>query len=474
MLKKVMFVALIMSALHVGAISAQAASDAAKKEDKRPWYKRVLGLGDGKSPAQAKVPNKQGAQNGDKAPEAKADSKGDKRESGSKVEQKSEGGWIGGLFGPSDPAPAKAATGPVVVDGELGAQVQRLFPDSSRGHNDSSPRWAPGGQLLAIERSEAGKREILIVKLDGKVVRKIYYRATKDDDLSLDLLLPGVAGGISYNSGLAWSSDGERFVFMSNAGEGNYDLYLDALSKGQAIRITSNPRKDGQPDWSHAGEQVVFVSGREGGAQLFTYNPASKQVQRISRGEKIYLYPRWSPDGRHIAAIYGSNENHDIVMINDMDKPSVSQTSITTWQYDDLSPAWSPDGKKIAFYTNYNTDNDPKRWAIVVVTLSELKPGHGADLSAKIVAEDVIPDVAMGPAWFPDSRRIAYVRNNKQDYSPIYIVDTQTKQSIRLKTNTNINHDVSVSQQGMIAFRAQVDQWDHIFIATISRVGAAK
>jgi hypothetical protein len=35
----------------------------------------------------------------------------------------------------------------------------------------------------------------------------------------------------------------------------------------------------------------------------------------------------------------------------------------------------------------------------------------------------------------------------------------------KLQTGTNINDDVTCSRDGTIAFRAQVNQWDQIFIA---------
>jgi Tol biopolymer transport system component len=162
--------------------------------------------------------------------------------------------------------------------------------------------------------------------------------------------------------------------------------------------------------------------------------------------------------------MHGSNENHDIILINDMTRPMESRKILTTWSYDDLRPIWSPDGKKIAFYSNYNPAGDPKIWAIVVIAADGSDPTEGDGLAAKVVAMDVIPDVEVGPAWLPDSNWIVFVKNDRQEYNPIYVADLKEKTVIPVKTDTKMNHDLACSADGTIAFRAQVDQWDQIFL----------
>jgi Tol biopolymer transport system component len=165
--------------------------------------------------------------------------------------------------------------------------------------------------------------------------------------------------------------------------------------------------------------------------------------------------------------VYGSNENHDIILINDVTNPMESQKILTNWPYDDLRPIWSPDGEKIAFYSNYNPAGDPKIWSIVVIAAEGSDPTGGEGLAAKIVAMDVIPDVEVGPAWMPDSNRIVFVKNDRQEYHPIYVANLKEKTVMRLKTDTKMNHDITCSARGLIAFRAQVDQWDQIFVVKL-------
>ena len=128
---------------------------------------------------------------------------------------------------------------------------------------------------------------------------------------------------------------------------------------------------------------------------------------------------------------------------------------------------WSPDGRKIAFYSNYNRENNPKVWSIIVIAADGSDPADGERLAEKVVAKNVIPDIEQGPAWMPDSKRIVYVKNDRQSFNPIYMVDIEAKKNVAIKTQTKMNHDIACSADGRLAFRAQVEQWDHIYIVKL-------
>lgn len=344
--------------------------------------------------------------------------------------------------------------------------VVRPLMKIEAGRNDSNPVWSPTGELIAFERSRGDKKEIIIATPEGVVVQTIYYQISEEKG-EMKFFFPGVFEDTSYNAGMSWSNVGDRFVFMSNGGEGNYDLYLGELGGKTTTRLTDHKEKDGQAHWSPTSNSVVFVSGRTGKGDVYIIDVSTRSLTRLTHGGRPFLYPQWSPDGMRIVMMRGTNENHDICVINDTSKPSESLMPLTTWSADDLRPIWSPDGKKIAFYTNFNAAGDPKVWSIAVIASDGSDPTNGEGLAAKIVATDVIPDVERGPAWMPDSRRIIYVKNDKHEYNPLYIADVGAGFNMLLKTDTKMNHDVSCAPDGSIAFRAQVNQWDHIFIAQI-------
>jgi len=345
----------------------------------------------------------------------------------------------------------------------------RELTEIEQGHNDSSPIWSLTGEKLAFERTIGDKQEIIIALPDGSEIHKVYYKQADKKSNGYEFFLPGLLEETSYNAGISWAPDGTRFVFMSNGGTGNYDLYVGSLGSETAQRLTTHKEKDGHAHWSPVDDRLVYISGRTGKADIYLSDLASGETEKLTEGSKAYLYPRWSPDGVKVAMIYGSNENHDIYLIGNISSPTDTTVPLTEWPYDDLSPSWSPDGKRIAFYTNYNSEGDPKVWSLVVVESDGSGPRKGKELAARVVASDVVPDVESGPAWMPDSRRLVYVKDDKFSYNPLYIVDVEERRSVLLRTGTKMNHDVACSANGTIAFRAQEEQWDHIYIARLRK-----
>jgi len=361
------------------------------------------------------------------------------------------------------PAAVRAAEEPA-GEGIEPEYVRPLLP-VGRGRNDSNPVWSLAGDTVAFERSRGDDKEIVVVRTSGEVVQTLHQKSPPAAGQS-PFFFPGVVESTSYNSGITWSPDGKRFVFMSNGGEGNYDLYLREPD-GRVTRITTDKEKDGHADWSPNGDRIAFISGRSGKGDVYLIDLASRATTRLTHGDQPYLYPQWSPDGKRLAFIQGSNENHDIAVVEPERQPPAPPRALSTWRYDDLRPVWSPDGRRIAFYTNYNAAGDPKTWAIAVVAADGTDPTEGEGLAARVVATDVVPDVERGPAWLPDNRHIAYVRDERQAYYPIYIADVETRTSLLLRTATKMNHDVTCSRAGLIAFRAQVEQWDQIYVAKL-------
>jgi hypothetical protein len=47
------------------------------------------------------------------------------------------------------------------------------------------------------------------------------------------------------------------------------------------------------------------------------------------------------------------------------------------------------------------------------------------------------------------------------------VVEADSREDLRLSTVTRMNHDLTCSRDGRLAFRAQVASWDDIFVADL-------
>jgi Tol biopolymer transport system component len=247
-----------------------------------------------------------------------------------------------------------------------------------------------------------------------------------------------------------------------------YRLYEGAVGQGTPQAITAASKEDGHPAVSPDGRWLVYVSARSGIGKLFLRDLTTGAERPLTTGNTVDLYPVWSPDSRAIAYTSGDNDNHDVSIVS-VTEPSAAPRQLTAWKFDDLRPTFSPDGSLIAFYSNYSPSGEDKEWSIVVVPASGSGPSKGAALAALTVAENVVKDPEVGPAWLSWGKAIVYARNLKAEWNPIYVVDVDSREQRRLETGTRMNHDLACSRRGALAFRAQVASWDDIFVAQLPR-----
>jgi len=94
------------------------------------------------------------------------------------------------------------------------------------------------------------------------------------------------------------SSDGRTLVFDLLG-----DLYTLPITGGQAKRITSGQGFDAMPAFSPDGNQIAFVSDRNGAPNLWVANADGTRPRQLSRTDGFgydYVSPTWTPDGRAV------------------------------------------------------------------------------------------------------------------------------------------------------------------------------
>ena len=94
------------------------------------------------------------------------------------------------------------------------------------------------------------------------------------------------------------SPDGQTIVFDLLG-----DLYTLPIGGGTATRLTSGLAYDVQPRFSPDGKQIVFVSDRSGGDNLWLISVDGKDSTQITKGNtRDYTSPEWTPDGKYVIA----------------------------------------------------------------------------------------------------------------------------------------------------------------------------
>src|SRR6185436_20021687 len=114
-------------------------------------------------------------------------------------------------------------------------------------------------------------------------------KATADESL-----LGGGRADDSFNGQLSFYPDGSRFVFVGNAGTGVYRLYEGGLG-APPHAVTAASKEDGHPAVSPDGRWLVYVSARSGLGKLVLRDLTTGVERPLTTGEKVDLYPTWSP-----------------------------------------------------------------------------------------------------------------------------------------------------------------------------------
>ncbi len=98
--------------------------------------------------------------------------------------------------------------------------------------------------------------------------------------------------GSANDSALAWSPQGDRIVYMSNAG-GPWEVYSVGTG-GDVRQLTTFGASSGAPAWSPDGTQIAFLSNRDGAFALFVMNADGANLRKAADfGTAI---PAWQSD----------------------------------------------------------------------------------------------------------------------------------------------------------------------------------
>ena len=156
---------------------------------------------------------------------------------------------------------------------------------------------------------------------------------------------------LTFNNGddwvPTWSPNGQQIAFVS-ARDGNSEIYIMDADGTNQRRLTHYWGSDTEPDWSPDGSQIAFVSDRNSpeGVHVFVMDTDGSNVRQVT--DQFAMSPKWSPDGQWI--LFNNPLQHP--HINAIRLDGSNQWQVSKSNHDatmQIMGGWSPDGNKIVY-----------------------------------------------------------------------------------------------------------------------------
>ena len=125
----------------------------------------------------------------------------------------------------------------------------------------------------------------------------------------------------------------------------HYGVYLMNPDGSDQVNLTHHRANDLSGVWSPTGEQILFVSDRDGVRDLYLMDVDGSNVRRVFKKEADRRYPSWSPDGKQITYTHARwDVDRYPIYIATLGEQEEEELGV-----DGIYPVWSPDGAEIAY-----------------------------------------------------------------------------------------------------------------------------
>jgi Tol biopolymer transport system component/DNA-binding winged helix-turn-helix (wHTH) protein len=193
----------------------------------------------------------------------------------------------------------------------------------------------------------------------------------------------------------SWSPDGSRLAFMGREPGKAWRNYLVPVNGGDIQPLLNEARNAADPSWGPDGNSLVFgrindVFGKESAARtLQVLNLQTNQVSEVPGSDGLFS-PRWSPDGRYIAAL--SLDQRQVRLFD-----VAARTWITLNVPSGADPVWSSDSRYLYVHAALDPAQPIDRIAIPdghvqeIVRLSDSSESDAVDYVFGGLTADNVP-----------------------------------------------------------------------------------
>ena len=192
------------------------------------------------------------------------------------------------------------------------------------------PAYSPMGELIAFNSYLSGGADLWLVSDKGGRARLISHQ----DGL---------------NTGAAWFPGGE-FLVVTLSFEGNAELYKLAASDGRVVaRLTREPSIDSSASVSAGGDQIAFISDREGTPQVYLMPSSGGPARRLTNQGTFSQSPRFCPRKESPIIAFASRDEPMVFDIFLYDLRTGKADRVTQGHGSNFDPSWSPDCRQLVY-----------------------------------------------------------------------------------------------------------------------------
>jgi Tol biopolymer transport system component/DNA-binding winged helix-turn-helix (wHTH) protein len=210
-----------------------------------------------------------------------------------------------------------------------------------RSHHGAFPLTSGPDSLHVAIPSQTGSRIFAFSFRSRRELEKLDPRTMRTSTLSID----------THAEEASVSPDGQMIVY-SERPDGS--LWRSNADGSERLRLTSPPLAALAPRWSPKGEQILFTGVRTGQArQIYILSSDGGALRPVLPKGWEGASADWSPDGYRIAVTMRNLKTHPQYAIFTLE-PTTAIWKELPDSKDFSVPRWSPDGRYIAAVDNSN------------------------------------------------------------------------------------------------------------------------
>ena len=252
------------------------------------------------------------------------------------------------------PKPVQLTNGPLDFQSPLVSKDgKRLFvigsqPRCELVRFDGKSGFAPyldGRSIRDLAFSPDGKWVAYVSVPEGQL-----WRSRVDGSERLQLTPDGMSAGLPR-----WSPDGKQVVFMGATFKTDWLAYLISPDGSGLRQLMPNAHSGYDPGWSPDGQSIVFAPSVGGSPDsavehpgIAIYDLQTGNLSSLPASSQLFS-PRWSPNGRYIAAI--TSDSLKLMLFDRVTQKWQDLVSLPIGY-----PSWSHDGQYIYFDTTLSED----------------------------------------------------------------------------------------------------------------------